>query len=160
MKKTSMMALLFATVLLAVVPVQAKDKPIQLGLFTPVQIFSEKESISGLRFSLIYGSNVNMTGLDVGLVTKTSDTFKGYEYGLVGIVDGNGTGLQVNLVSLTQGAFSGVQSGFYNSANRAEGFQFGIINSAGTMNGLQIGLLNFIHEGGWMRFFPIINGSF
>jgi hypothetical protein len=29
------------------------SKPIQLSLFTPIQIFSEKESIGGLRVNLI-----------------------------------------------------------------------------------------------------------
>jgi len=160
MKSVLTIAILFSAVLFAGVPVQAAGKPIQLALFNPVQIVPEKESIAGLRLSLIYGSNANMTGLDWGLVTKTSGQFEGVQLGLIGMVDGNATGIQYNLASLTGGSFTGLQLGWYNSAGHTQGLQFGLINTTGTMKGLQIGILNFIRQGGFLPFFPIVNGSF
>ncbi len=42
----------------------SQHKPVQLSLFNPVQIVPESQSISGIRFNLIYGKNVNVTGFD------------------------------------------------------------------------------------------------
>jgi hypothetical protein len=140
-------------------PVFAQS-PVQLSLFSPIQIVPENQSIAGVRLSLLYGSNANMKGLDWGFVTKTSGNFTGVQWGFVGLVDGNGLGWQSNLVSITNGAFEGLQWGFYNSANRMNGLQLGFINSAGSMKGIQLGLLNFIKSGGFMPFFPFVNWSF
>ena len=135
----------------------AQDKPIQLALINPVQLFPENYSISGLRLSLIYGRNANMTGFDWGLITKTTGNFKGIQWGLVGMVDNDFTGWQYNLVSLTNGKFTGLQMGFYSSANHVHGLQFSFINNAGTMKGIQLGLINIIKKGGFMPVFPIVN---
>jgi hypothetical protein len=160
MKSVLTMAILLAAVFLATLPAQAEGKPIQLALFSPIQVFSPDQSITGLRVSLLYGKNVDMTGLDWGLVTETSGKFEGVQLGFVGVVDGNATGIQYNLVSLTGGSFTGLQLGWYNSAGHTSGLQFGLINTTGTIKGLQIGILNFIRQGGFLPFFPIVNGSF
>ena len=153
------MKTLYAIVLaiLATSSVFAQGKPVQLALFNPLQIVPEDESISGFRLSLIYGRNANMTGLDWGLVTKTTGNFSGVQWGFVGLVDGNFEGWQDNFVSITNGSFKGLQMGAYNSADFVNGVQFGLINTAGSMKGIQLGLLNFIKQGGFMPFFPIVN---
>ena len=51
----------------------ADDKIIQLALFNPVQIFPEENSITGVRLNLLYGSNASVTGLDVGVVNRTTE---------------------------------------------------------------------------------------
>ena len=135
----------------------AQGSPVQLALFNPVQIVPEKESVSGFRLSLIYGKNDNMNGFDWGLVTKTTGRFTGVQWGFVGTVDKDFEGWQANFVSLTEGSFSGLQMGFYSSSHFVNGLQFGLINSAGSMKGIQLGLLNFIKQGGFMPFFPIVN---
>jgi hypothetical protein len=142
---------------LAAGSVVAQTKPVQLALFNPVQIVPEDESISGFRLSLIYGRNANVGGFDWGFVTKTTGNFSGVQWGFVGLVDGNAEGWQDNFVSITKGSFQGLQMGFYSSANSFKGLQFSVINMAGSMKGIQLGLLNFIKEGGFMPFFPIIN---
>ena len=59
----------------------AQEKPIQLSLFTPVQIVPEDQSAKGFRFNLIYGKNAAMTGLDIGLVNMSTSLQKGVQWG-------------------------------------------------------------------------------
>jgi hypothetical protein len=138
----------------------ADDKPVQLALFNPIQIFPEETSITGIRLSLLYGKNVSVTGLDIGLVNMTSGgTSTGIQWGGVGINRGNFVGWQANWVSLVDGNTEGLQWGLFNKSGHMGGLQFGLINMTETMNGIQLGLLNFISKGGFMPFFPIVNWS-
>jgi hypothetical protein len=151
----------------------AQDKPIQVSLINPIQIFNENTSITGLRLNFIYGKNAKVSGLDWGLVNHiTSGTSVGVQWGLVGIVESNYTGWQGNFLNITNGNFeglqwglinyagtvSGVELGFINYAGTVSGVQFGLINYASNMTkGLQIGLINIIRHGGQFPFFPIVN---
>jgi transcriptional regulator of nitric oxide reductase len=42
-------------------PALAQNKPIQLALVTPIQIFPEDTPIGGVRLNLLYGRNVSVT---------------------------------------------------------------------------------------------------
>ncbi len=142
-------------------PAGAAERPIQLSLVTPVQIFPEKDDITGIRLNLIYGRNVSVTGVDLGLFNHcTGGESKGFQYGLVGIVDADFVGWQNNVVNFTRGDFEGLQWGFMNYAGYANGLQLGFFNYAERMKGLQIGLVNIIKQGGRFPVFPIINWSF
>jgi len=142
-------------------PAMARNRPIQLALFTPVQVFPEDNPISGVRLNLIYGRNVFVTGLDLGLVNHTTtDISKGVQLGMVGLVDSDFVGWQHNSVNVTKGNFKGFQWGIVNYANYANGFQLGVVNYAVSMKGLQIGLVNIIRQGGAFPVFPIVNWSF
>lgn len=156
MKLASILFVLLVLVPLLPSPARA-ESPIQLALFSPVQIVPPEQSVSGFRLSLIYGRNANMTGFDWGLVTKTTGTFSGIQWGFVGMVEQNFTGWQYNFVSITEGSFTGLQMGAYSSAGSMSGLQFSFINNAGTMKGIQLGLVNIIKSGGFMPFFPIVN---
>ena len=162
MKRTiALLGLAAILISLMSVPLMAQDKPIQLSLFSPVQIFSEDTAIKGIRLSLLYGKNTSITGLDWGLVNHTtSGQSLGIQYGLVGLSDADFTGLQDNFVNVTKGNFEGLQWGFVNYANYAHGLQIGFVNYAKSMKGLQIGLVNVIKTGGFMPVFPIVNWSF
>ncbi len=159
MKATSVLVLLACLFMMSTGLAAAQGSPVNLSLFTPVQIVPENESVAAFRLSLIYGKNANMTGFDWGLVTKTTGNFSGVQLGFVGLVEGNSSGWQWNAVSITNGSFKGLQGPFaiYNSANFVNGVQIGFVNSAGSMKGIQLGLLNFIKRGGFMSFFPIVN---
>lgn len=136
----------------------AQDNPVQLSLFTPVQIVDETESVTALRLSLIYGSNVNVTGFDWGLVAKNTGNGKGVQWAGVALVDNDFEGWQWSFVGITKGSFTGLQGmSAYNSAGYLNGVQIGLINSTETIKGVQVGLLNFIKSGGFMPFFPIVN---
>ena len=140
---------------------QAEDKPVQLALFNPIQIFPEGTSITGLRLNLIYGKNVSVSGLDVGLVNMSSGgTSTGVQWGFVSVNDGSFVGLQANLVSIVRGNMEGIQWSAFNQTGHASGLQLGLLNMTETMNGVQVGLLNFISKGGFLPFFPIVNWSF
>jgi hypothetical protein len=139
----------------------AKTKPIQLALVTPIQIFPESTEISGVRLNLLYGRNVSVTGLDIGLVNhSTTGISKGVQFGVVGLADSDFVGWQNNSVNITNRNFEGFQWGAVNYANYANGFQLGIVNYARSMKGLQIGLVNIIKQGGQFPVFPIVNWSF
>lgn len=140
---------------------KAEESPIQLALFTPIQIFPENYAIKGIRFNLLYGRNTTVTGLDLGLINHTTTgTTKGVQWGLVGLADGDFIGWQDNFVNVVNNDFEGFQWGFVNYANHANGFQLGFVNYAVTLHGLQIGLVNIIKQGGQFPVFPIINWSF
>ena len=161
MKKCHLIGLAVLAVILVAQPVLAQDKPIQLSLFSPVQIVPEGNGISGIRLSLLYGKNTHVTGLDWGLVSYcTSGMSSGVQFGLVGLVDADFTGWQDSFVNVTKGNFEGFQWGFVNYAGHASGFQLGFVNYAMTMKGLQIGLVNIIKQGGQFPVFPIVNWSF
>ena len=141
--------------------VKAQDKPIQVALLNPVQIFPENTSITGLRLNILYGKNNNVSGLDWGLVNSTTGKQVGLQMGVVNLVDNGFLGLQSGFVNLTDSKFEGLQWGFVNyHRGKVSGVQFGFINYAGSMYGLQIGLINIIQQGGAFPFFPIVNWSF
>jgi len=141
--------------------VQAQEKPIQLALLNPVQLFNENTAISGIRLSLFYGKNTTVTGLDWGLVChNTAGISKGVQFSFVGMVEGDFVGWQDGFVNMTKGNFEGLQWGFVNHANYVHGLQLGFVNHANTMKGLQIGLINIIKQGGQFPVFPIVNWSF
>ena len=153
---------LAALALIFVTPVQAQqNRPIQIALITPAQIFPEEDPISGIRLNLIYGRNVSVTGLDLGLINHTTTGMtKGLQFGLVGLADTDFLGWQDNWVNVTKGKFEGFQWGAVNYSLDMNGFQLGVVNYAESMHGLQVGLVNIIRVGGVLPVLPIINWSF
>ena len=143
------------------IPAVAQDRPIQLALVTPIQIFPDNYSITGVRLSLIYGRNTSVSGFDWGLVTHTtSGKSVGVDWGGVNLTDANFTGWQSGFVNIVRGDFEGFQYGFVNYSNHVRGLQLGFVNYAMSMKGLQIGLVNIIKQGGAFPVFPIVNWSF
>ncbi len=147
-------------------------QPIQVALFNPVQIVNEKQSISGLRISLLYGLNQDVQGLDWGFVSHTRGNEFAWQVGGVGIVEKDFTGWQDNWVNMSQGEFTGLASGVFNQGNDVNGVQFGFVNVAQHMHGLQLGLLNMTQtmhglqigvanmiQKGKTPFLPIVNWS-
>jgi hypothetical protein len=158
--KGSLLMLAAAGALLSARPARA-EKPVNLSLFTPLQVFGESEAISGFRLNLIYGRQAKMSGFDLGLVNHVTGDLFGVQWGFVNIVEGNSTAWQNGVVNYTKGQFVGAQTGAFNYAGTMKGLQFGFVNWAGTMQkGLQIGLLNVIENNGWLPFMVIVNGKF
>jgi hypothetical protein len=142
-------------------PAAAQEKPIQLALIAPIQIFPENTSITGLRLNLLYGRNETVRGIDLGLVNHTkSGESVGIQWGFVNLTDANFTGFQDGWVNITKGDFEGMQWGFVNYAGHGNGLMVGFVNYAMSMKGLQIGLVNVIRQGGQFPVFPIVNWSF
>lgn len=142
-------------------PVQAQNRPVQVSLVTPIQIFPEKYTITGIRLNLLYGRNVSVQGIDIGLVNHTTTgQFQGLQWGLVGLTDADFTGWQDCAVNVVQVRCEGLQWGLVNYAGNMSGLQLGFVNYAKKMKGLQIGLVNIIKQGGQFPVFPIVNWSF
>lgn len=159
--KIALIALSAWVVLFSGLSARAADHPVQLSLITPIQIFPPSDTITGFRFSLLYGRNSGMTGLDIGLVAHIeSGGFKGVQWSLVGLDHGDFLGWQAGGVNWTGKTMTGLQTGMVNIAERVEGVQFGLVNYTGTIHGLQIGLVNIIRQGGFLPVCIIVNGSF
>jgi hypothetical protein len=149
------------------------QSPVQLSLLDPIQIVPEAESIRGIRLTLLYGQNQNVSGLDLAFIAnRVRGDFRGLQGGLVGIIDGNSEGVQWNVVNLSRGDFLGAQVGAFNQTMTGEGVQLGwvnhvrsqynglqisFVNYAQRIDGVQIGLVNIIKEGGRFPIFPIVN---
>ena len=121
------------------------EEPFQLALWTPIQIRPDSVGITAFRFNLIYGRNVCIKGLDLGIANHcTGGVSKAWQIGILNAVEGDFIGWQDGcVVNFTEGKFIGFQSGIYNEVGEAEGFQLGIVNKAGSMSGLQLGFVNW-----------------
>ena len=135
------------------------DPVIQLGLFNPVQLHPDTESVTGLRLGL-YTKSHDLTGIDVGLVNRLTGDLNGYQWGLWNQVDGDATGLQEGAVNWTRGTMTGMQSGLVNISGAHRGLQLGLWNQTGDLHGIQIGLVNINGNKEPFGFFPIVNWSF
>ncbi len=163
MSKVITLMTVFVLVALISAPAFAQEdqRPFNLSLVTPIQIFPDNYAINGLRINLLYGRNASVVGLDWGLVNQTTTGLsQGLQLGLVNLDDADYTGLEYGFVNVTTGSAKGMQWGFVNTAGFANGLQLGFINYAKTMKGLQIGLVNIIKQGGQFPVFPIVNWSF
>ena len=116
--------------------------PVNLAFFSPIQITSETTSVEALRISFIYGVNQDVTGLDLGIVSRTRGDGLGVSANFVGLVDGDFSGWQHGFVSNTKGHMYGLQSGAINIAGTGEGVQWGVVNKAESFKGLMVGLVN------------------
>ena len=166
-----------ATVALAgavAMPLAAQENPVQLALFTPVQLVPESQGVSVVRLNLIYSVNRSVKLIDLGFVNVTSGgPSSGVQWAFVAFNRGSFTGWQAAAAAVTRGPFTGLQSGWYTSAQQGEGVQWGGVNTAANWNGLQFGLVNFaqrlhgvqigfiniIRQGGQFPVFPIVNWS-
>lgn len=157
-------------------PLAAQEQPIQLALFTPVQLVPERQGVSVVRLNLLYSVNRSVKYVDLGLINVTSGgPSSGVQWAVVAVNQGSFTGWQAGyLASVTSGPFVGLQSGAFTSARQGEGVQWGVVNTAASWNGLQfglvnyaqrlhgvqVGLLNIIKHGGAFPVFPVVNWSF
>jgi hypothetical protein len=146
--KRMLVAGLLAVAILAGVAVESGfaegTAAFQLALINPIQLRDESLSILILRLNLIYGKNVSVHGLDLGLINhSTGGTSVGLQYGFVGYVGGSFVGWQNNVIDIVKERFTGLQSGLYNQLGQGEAVQYGGLNVANSMSGLQLGLVNY-----------------
>ncbi|MBZ0268714.1 hypothetical protein K8I85_11200 [bacterium] len=124
---------------------RAEQHAFNVALFSPAQIFPPTDDVRGLRLNLLYGRNVNVSGVELGAVAGyVTGDFRGLQWQPVNLVDGDFTGWQTGwLFSQTRGDFLGLQSSAVNFAGgHTEGLQLGVVNVTDSMSGLQLGLVN------------------
>jgi hypothetical protein len=180
MSSTMLKTLLFVAVLasLLVAPRAAHAdesgaKPINLSLFTPIQIFDKDTSIHGFRFSLIYGVNREMHGFDLGLVNRATGSVVGLQWGIANWNESSLKGIQLGFLNHQGGETMGAQLGTINLQDAGTGFQWGLVNYSPVMKGLQLGLVNYaehleglqiglinIAKNGFLPVFVIVNFNF
>src|ERR1039457_2629584 len=81
-------------------------KPIQIGIFNPIQIFPSDDSIAGLRLSIPYSKNNDTTGLSLGVWNQTTGDSKGVDLDIVSLDDGSFRGVQIGgVVHVVSGSF-------------------------------------------------------
>jgi hypothetical protein len=136
-------------------------RPFQLALVAPAQLVPADETIHGLRLNLIYGSNNNVVGVDIGVAHETKGDFSGVGFGLVSFVHGEGRGLQFNgIYTDAAKGMTGLQMGIFNHSASMHGLQIGLVNIADDMTGIQIGLWNEIKNKEALTVLPLFNACF
>jgi hypothetical protein len=137
--------------------------PAQLALWKPIQVVDSERSVLGFRYSLLWGINQDVSGLDISTgLSKTSGDFIGIQAGGLNFVDGDVTGLQIGLFGLDTGHMRGVQLGLLagSFAGEVTGIQIAAGNSATRARGLQLGI--FLNASEEMKGFQLagwLNGS-
>lgn len=145
-----------AVLVMVAAPAAAQERPINVALVTPIQIFPADEHIKGVRLNLIYGRNAAMTGLDLGIANHVAGRMSGVQWGVVNLAESM-VGWQSGTVNYTEGSFEGFMWGAVNYSGRINGLQLGIVNYAARARGIQIGLVNIIKEGGQFPVMVIAN---
>ena len=137
----------------------AAQSPVQLALFTPIQIVPEKSSVGVVRLNFIYSVNQSVKYVDLGFVNVTKGAgSEGIQWAFVAINEGSFTGWQSAFVSVSKQG-KGLQWSGLNMSDNWHGLQLGLVNYALQINGVQIGLINIIKKGGMFPVFPIVNWS-
>lgn len=155
---------------------------LQLSVWAPkTQLVPPEIAVSGLKLNLPFGSNYNVTGLDLGLVSinnaqgdelnakvsalqvnlwnSTNGEFTGLQVGLVNIAD-TSNGIEIGgLCNVVHGTSRGITVGLVNTSLEYHGVQIGLINYTEFLTGVQIGLVNIATKS-TLPFFPIINMCF
>jgi len=121
----------------------------QISFFAPLQIFSEKNSIYGLRLSLPYGKNDTLVGVDLGIANKLNSLYGISFAALLSQRTNNMYGINLSGVfNISKGDDIGVSlAGFYNNVKDLKGLQCAVLyNQAVNVKGLQFGLVNYCHD--------------
>ena len=125
--------------MLAVLPVAAAEKAVNLSLFTPDLALAEAEdSVTGFRFAYFdprqerFGARWSTWASST---TRRSGLSKGLQWGSVNVTEGEFSGLQIAAININKGSAHGVQWGTVNYAATAGGLQLAFVNYAQTIDG-------------------------
>jgi len=132
--------------------------PIQISIWSPIQVFSRDWDVVGFRYGGFYSRNRHVYGLDIGFVNRADSSSGGIQLGLfntVSVLKGRGGFVAENYAHFDYARsdkrpayYTGMQLGSWNSADEMRGLQCaGGINDAFTINGLQLALMNFCYDG-------------
>ena len=107
-----------------------KRTPLQFALWNPVQVFSERPDVHGLRLDFGYSENRDVFGLDLEFVNDSD----------------RAAGLEIGAMNYREQGFDGLQIGGLNFVNRSgagiRGLRIGLLNFATEATSIEIGLVN------------------
>jgi len=166
--------LCLAIILFSASPLAAECYPLQIGLYSPVQLVPKDKTICGVRLDLIWGDNKAVQGIDIGLVNG-ADSVQGIQIGGLNwgprSSEKESWGLQVGLLAndeqtnllrpdIGHASFTGVQiAGAFNYSDKVTGIQYALGNGANMINGIQIGFANGAGELNGLQVAPYGLGS-
>ena len=130
MKKLLFVLIVLTAINISLIGNAQAGSPVSISLFNPIQIVHADDNVKGLRVNLIYGENIDVSGIDLGLVNRSYGTQKG------------------------------LQLGVFNNTSDFHGLQLGLINKTTRLKGMQIGLINMNRESWKKGFVPLINWAF
>lgn len=120
--------------------------PFQFSIYSPLQLVEKEKGIVGLRVTLLYGQNADLSGVDLGLGVNRLNHLKGVQIAGLANYSSSTNGIQIAGLGNEADYLSGIQlAGISNLIqNDAEGIQVAIAASIvnGTMKGVQIAGLN------------------
>lgn len=161
--------IIYALILCFAFESHAALSPISLNIVPPAQFPPSDFNVTGLRTSLLWGRQRDVTGIDLGLIGNITDQkFTGLAVsGLFNYTGGESTAVGAQIAGLTninkqKISVYGIQAALGANVNPAEssvtglqfalvnwsphttiyGLQAGLYNKARTVYGLQIGLIN------------------
>ncbi len=136
----------------------AECSPLQVSVWSPVQLVPVEKTVCGIRLDLLYGDNEGVEGIDIGLVNG-ADSLKGIQIGVLNWAsEKDSWGIQIGLLVNSRpqvvhyASFTGIQiAGFGNRSGAMKGLQLGLFgNMIGNKNdhsaswGIQAGGINNI----------------
>ena len=128
------------------VHVSAASAEVSVQFAAPGVRAPDDARVSGFRFSLLYGENQEMSGLDFGMLS-ISETSKlsgvAFVLGISKVNDEMDGGVALSLINYHTGRDAGLNAAFVNKVNSAENaVDLGFVNIADGTTMLDIGGLN------------------
>jgi hypothetical protein len=131
--------------------------PVQVSLWTPIQMVPSATRVMGFRLNLPYGHTEDLYGFDIGTVNRVTSKMRGLQIGGIQNLVAKGAGIQVGMVNRAEKEFAGLQCawllnlgtgethgaqlGLFSMSDRHTGVQAGVVNeNAGGFTGLQLSL--------------------
>jgi hypothetical protein len=166
-RRPSMLGLSLALLLVLLAHGAYAEEPaptgFQLALWNPIQLRDSERSVRGFRYSLFWGVNRDISGLDIStFANKSTGNVRGYQTALVrNAVEGDVVGWQDSMINQVGGDFSGVQLAYFCQSvdGHVKGVQWAIAcSTAGKATGLQFsGLANLATRGRGVQVASFLN---
>ena len=149
----------FLLFFLMIAPANAAMSPLGISVFPPVQFPSEPFTVAGARVNLLWGSHMDVYGIDVGVLGNiTAHDMIGVQVaGLMNWNKGDSTAIGLQLaglanMSVNKAHLVGVQAAGILNYNHGEGSDLGVIVAPVNLTeftkvmGLEVGLYNIASE--------------
>jgi hypothetical protein len=150
------LVLIIAFLATGVEAAESAPTPGQLALWDPLQVFDSERSVRGFRYSLIWGVNQDVSGLDISTVaSRANGNVRGFQWALfLNHVRGDFIGVQTSALNIANGGLTGLQLGIFGAdtrGGRMRGIQLGLIQGsfADEVAGFQLGLIATSMTSGW-----------